>query len=417
MEIHKPRLLRRRTLLAAAIASPIEGIVTRATGAPAGRDTHWVGAWATTPDPTRGFTLTGQTLRMITRLSLGGSRFRVRISNAYGGQPLLIGAAHVGLRSREAGLVPGSGRPLTFGGSPSAIVPPGALILSDPVDLSAPALGDLAVSLYLPGKLGEDFRLTGHSAALQTNYISPPGDFAAAQDLPVQAKTDAFLFVSGVEVLARRAAGCIVAFGDSLTEGNLSTPDSNNRWPDQLARRLAARRGGRQLGVVNLGIGGNRLLHDGRGDNALRRFDRDVLAQPGVTHAIVLIGINDLRNASHRADEVAAAPAMIAGLHQLAARGQAAGLKMFAGTLLPWENETFRGGSYSAEGEATRLAVNAWIRSSGAFDAVIDFEAMLRDPDHPTRILPRWDCGDHLHPNDAGYVKMGDGIDLKLFDQ
>jgi lysophospholipase L1-like esterase len=304
---------------------------------------------------------------------------------------------------------------LTFGGAPSVTVAPGAVAISDPAELNFPPLSDLAVSLYLPDRLDEGFRLTGHGGAHQTNYISPPGNFAGTPNFAAQETTEAFLFLTGVDVFAPREAGCIVALGDSLTEGNLSTLDSNNRWPDQLARRLAARRGGRPLGVVNQGIGGNRLLHDGRGDNALRRFDRDVLAQPGVTHVILLIGINDLRNATHAADEVVTAPQMIAGLQQLAARGQAAGIKVFGGTLLPWEDETFRGGSYSAEAERVRLAVNDWIRAGRAFDAVIDFEAMLRDPRHPARMRPEWDCGDHLHPNDAGYRRMGDGIDLRLF--
>lgn len=379
-------------------------------------DMHWVGTWTTTPDPIEGMALAGQTLRMITRISIGGPHLRVRISNAYGARELAIGAAHLGLRSQGANIVPGSGYPLTFNGSPSTTIPAGTLVVSDPVDLDVPPLADLAVSVYLPGEVPENFRLTGHDNGYQTNYLSPLGDFASATDLPVQEVTEAFLFVSGVEVLAPREVGGIVAFGDSLTEGNISQLDANHRWPDQLARRLVARQGGRLLGVVNQGIGGNRMLHDGRGDNALRRFDRDVLAQPGVTHVIVLLGINDLRNSGRKADEVVTAEEMIARLHQLTVRARTGGLKIFGGTLLTFENETFNSGFYTPEGEAKRQAVNTWIRESDAFDAVIDFESALRDPSHPTRMLAEWDSGDHLHPSDPGYLHMGDSIDLALFD-
>jgi len=279
-----------------------------------------------------------------------------------------------------------------------------------------PPLADLAVSVYLPDDVPETFQVTGHGNAHQTNYLSPPGDFAAAADFPVQQTTEAFLFVSGVEVLAPRATGGIVALGDSLTDANISRLDANHRWPDQLARRLVARRDGRALGVMNQGIGGNRILHDGRGDSGLRRFDRDVLAQPGVTHVIVLLGINDIRNRGQDPAEVVTADEMIAGLHQLTVRAHAAGLPIFGGTLLTFEHETFNPGFYTPEGEAKRQAVNAWIRESGAFDAVIDFEAALRDPSHPTRMLPEYDCGDHLHPSDTGYLHMGDAINLALFD-
>jgi lysophospholipase L1-like esterase len=378
-------------------------------------DSHWVGTWATAPVPVEGIALAGQTVRMISRISIGGSRVRVRVSNAWGARDLAVGAAHLGLRSQGAGIVAGSGRPLTFSGSPSATIPAGALAVSDPVDLDVAPLADLAVSIYLAGEVPESFQLTGHDPAHQTNYISPRGDFAAATEMPVQQEAEVFLLVTGIEVLAPREAGGIVALGDSLTEGNISQPGANNRWPDQLARRLAARPGGRQLGVVNQGIGGGRLLHDGHGDSGLRRFDRDVLAQPGVTHVVILLGVNDLRNSQGRADEVVTAGDLIGGLHQLAVRAHAAGLTAFAGTVLTWENETFNGGHYTPEGEVKRQALNAWIRDNDAFDAVIDFEAALRDPGHPTRMLPRWDSGDHLHPNDLGYRHMADSIDLALF--
>ncbi len=379
-------------------------------------DRHWVGTWTTTPAPTEGIALENQTLRMITRISIGGRHLRVRLSNACGTRKLEIGAARVALRGDGAGIVPGSDRRLTFNGSPSTTIAVGALVVSDPVELEVPALADLAVSVHLPGNVPEDLPITGHGNAHQTNYISPPGEFTGATVLPVKETTEAFVIVSGVEVLAPRETGGIVAFGDSLTDCNISKLDANNRWPDQLARRLVARRGGRMLGVMNQGIGGNRILHDIRGDSGLRRFDRDVLAQPGVTHVVVLLGINDIRNRNQKPDEFPTAEQMINGLNQLALRAHARGLKIFGGTLLTFEYETFNPGFYTPEGEAKRQTVNAWIRDSRAFDAVIDFEKELRDPSHPTQMLPIYDCGDHLHPSDRGYLHMGDCIDLSLFE-
>jgi len=377
---------------------------------------HWVGTWTTAPAPTEGRSLNNQTLRMITHLSIGGSRLRVRFSNAYGTRKLVIAAAHVALRSAGSDLLPGSDRALTFNGAQSIAIPAGALAVSDAVDLEVAPLADLAVSIYLPGNVPDGFQVTGHGNAHQTNYISTPGDYCCNPDMPVGELTTAYLFVTGVEVLAPAETGAIVTVGDSLTDCNISKLDANNRWPDQLARRLIARRDGRQLGVMNQGIGGNRILHDGRGDSGLRRFDRDVLAHSGVTHFIVLLGINDIRNREQKPEERVSAEDMIAGLSQLAMRSHAHGLKIFGGTLLTFEYETFNPGFYTPEGEAKRQAVNAWIRQSGSFDAVIDFEQALLDPGHRTRMLPEYDCGDHLHPSDAGYLHMGDCIDLSLFD-
>lgn len=379
-------------------------------------DTHWVGTWTTTPAPVEGVAVSNQTLRMIAHVSIGGRTVRVRISNAYGAHKLPIGAASVALRHQGEATVPGTVRALSFNKATSIAIPAGAHVVSDPIDLEVPPLADLAVSVHLPGDVPESFQVTGHGNAHQTNYISPAGDFTAAPDMPVQQTTEAFLFVNGVDVLAPSGAGGIVAVGDSLTDANISKLDANHRWPDQLGRRLVARKDGRMFGVMNQGIGGNRILHDGRGDSALRRFDRDVLAQPGATHVIVILGINDIRNRNQQPEEFVSAAEMIAGLHQLTVRAHAAGLKIFGGTLLTFEYESFNPGFYTPEGEAKRRAVNAWIRGSGAFDAVIDFEAALRDPAHPTQMLPIYDCGDHLHPSDAGYLHMGDIVDLSLFD-
>jgi lysophospholipase L1-like esterase len=373
---------------------------------------RWVGTWSTSPVLVDGVALRGQTVRTIAHVSIGGRRLRVRLSNAYGTRKLVVGAARVALRGEGASTIPGTDRPLTFNGAPSTTIPIGALAVSDPVDLDVPALADVAVSLYLPQDVAA---VTGHGNAHQTNYISPHGDHTAANALPIQETTEAFLLVSGIDMLAAQETGGIVALGDSLTDANISKLDANNRWPDELARRIVTR-GGRTLGVMNQGIGGNRILHDTRGESALRRFDRDVLAQTGVTHVIVLLGINDIRNRGQSPEEVVTADEMIAGLQQLAVRAQARGLKIFGGTLLTFENETFNPGFYTVEGEAKRQAVNDWIRKGGAFDGVIDFEVALRDPNHPTQMLPEYDCGDHLHPSDRGYLHMGEAIDLSLFD-
>ncbi len=378
-------------------------------------DLHWVGTWTTAPAPAEGVAFSNHTLRMNIRASIGGDTLRVRLSNAHGSRKIVVGAARVGLRDTGPSVVPGSHRKLTFGGAETATIAAGALLVSDPVSLPVPPLCDLVISLYLPGDLPASFGITGRYSR-QTNYISPPGDFASADTMPVGKLTDDWYFVCGVDVLASRETGGIVALGDSLTDANISTMDAFCRWPDQLSRRLHARSGGRPMGVMNEGLGGNRILHDIRGDSGLRRFDRDVLVQPGVTHAIVMLGTNDLRNRWAKPEEEVTAEEMIAGLKQLAMRAQTRGIKIFGATLTPFENETFLPGAWTPERESKRQAVNAWIRDGGAFDAVVDFDKALRDPDHPTRMLPICDCGDHLHPSDLGYNTMGDAIDLSLFE-
>jgi lysophospholipase L1-like esterase len=375
---------------------------------------HWVGIWTAAPAPGEGAAFSNHTLRMIPRVSLGGSTLRVRISNAYGTRPLAIGAARVGVRSAGPAVVPGSNRRLTFGGEPTATVAAGAVVVSDAVELSVAPLSDLAVSVHLPQELPASFGITGRYAR-QTNYVSPPGDFAGEEIMPVGRLTDDWYFVCGVDVVAPRDTGAVVAVGDSLTDANISTHDGHHSWPSQLARRLVARPGGRAMAVMNQGLGGNRILHDIRGDSGLRRFDRDVLAQPGVTHAIIMLGTNDLRNRPGKLEEEVTAPQMIAGLQQLAVRGQSRGVTVIGGTLTPYENETFLPGAWNPRREAMRQTVNDWLRKSDVFDAIADFDRALRDPDHPTRMLPIYDCGDHLHPSDLGYRAMGDAIDLALF--
>lgn len=379
-------------------------------------DRHWVGTWTATPAPSEsGVGFSNHTVRMHPRVSIGGDTLRVRVSNAYGNSKLAIGAATVGIRDQGPALVPGSMRKLTFGGADATTVAAGALVISDSIKLEVQPLADLVVTLYLPGEIAAGPHITGRYAR-QTHYISPPGNFAAALTMPVGKITDEWFFVSGIDVLASPQTGGIVALGDSLTDANISTHDAYCRWPDQLARRLAARHDGRPLAVMNQGLGGNRILHDVRGDSGLRRFDRDVLAQPGVTHVIVMLGTNDLRNRHAKPEEEVSAEQMIAGLNQMALRAQARGIKLFGATLTPFGNETFLPGAWNPVREGHRVAVNHWIRDSGTLDGVVDFDQALRDPARPTQMLPIYDCGDGLHPSDLGYCQLGDVIDLALFD-
>ncbi len=376
---------------------------------------HWVGAWTMAPAPAETGAFNNQTLRMTMRASLGGTTVRVRISNAYGRRPLEIGGAHIARRKTGPAIVAGSDRKLVFGGLPTATIAAGAVLFSDPVELDLAPLADLAVSLYLPGEIPNDFQITGRYAR-QTNYVSPPGDFTAAEVMPIGSLTSDWFFVCGVDVLASADSGGIVALGDSLTDGNISTIDAFCRWPDQLARRLAARHRGRPMAVMNQGLGGNRILFDLRGDSGLRRFDRDVLAQPGVSHVIVMLGTNDLRNRWKKPEEEPTASQMIAGLQQMAVRAHSAGIKIIGATLTPFGNETYMADAWNPRREEVRVAVNRWIRDGGAFDAIADFDQALRDPEHPTQMRPADDCGDGLHPSDQGYNKMGDAIDLSLFE-
>jgi len=376
-------------------------------------DKRWVGSWATAPAPAEGVVgFNNHTIRLNPRLSIGGERLRVRISNAYGNRPLKIGAAMIALRDKGPTIVADTGRKLTFGGRESAAIAAGAVQYSDAVDLSVAPLADLAVSFHLPGEVPANFMITGRYAR-QTNYISPPGNFTIETVMPVGNLTDQWFFLCGVDVLAPSDALGVVALGDSLTDGNISTIDAFCRWPDQLARRLVAR-AGRSVGVMNNGLGGNRILHDIRGDSGLRRFDRDVLAQPGITHLIVMLGTNDLRNRWAKPEEEVTAENMIAGLQQMMLRAHSAGIKIIGATLTPFGNETFMANAWNPTRERHRIAVNTWIRESGVFDGVADFDAALRDPEIPTQMRALDDCGDGLHPSDAGYCKMGDAIDLTL---
>jgi lysophospholipase L1-like esterase len=383
---------------------------------------RWVGTWGAGPGgpplPANTQVFTDQTVRLIVHTSIGGTRVRIRLSNELGSTPLRIGTAHIALRGAGADIQAGSDRALTFSGYPGITLPPGAPVLSDPVDLDVPALSDLAVSLYLPGSVAAT---TIHGTASQTNYVSLPGDFSGAATLPVQRTILSWPFLTEVDVTGGRDGGgaAIVALGDSITDGTRSTPDTNNRWPDWLARRLQTVRDpvagiNNTLGVVNRGISGNRLLSNPpegslAGRSILERFDRDVLATAGVRTMTLMIGINDIGNSSP-ANPVSSAD-LIAGYRQVIARAHAKGIAVFGATLTPFEGA----GYYSPDKEVVRQAVNSWIRAGDEFDGVIDFDRVTRDPAHPTRFLPAYDSGDHLHPNDLGYQAMGNAVPLELF--
>jgi lysophospholipase L1-like esterase len=361
------------------------------------------------PAPLPAFT--NQTLRQIVRTSIGGERVRVTLSNAFGTAPLDIGAVSVALRDKDSAIVERSAKRLTFSGNASVTIPPGAVVLSDAVDLQVPPLADLAVDVYVPGEFpGPTAPYTMHAVANQTNYISTAGNHASTAAIPVMATSPSWFLLARIDVSAAAPVPVVVAFGDSITDGTRSTVNTNNRWPDQLARRLAAN--GARAAVLNAGISGNRVLSDGApqvGVNALARFDRDVLLQPGVTHVIVMEGTNDIGQA--RQNPSPSAADLIAAHRQLIERARARGLRIYGATLLPFEGA----GYWTREGEAKRAAVNQWIRTSRAYDAVIDFDAVIRDPAAPTKFLSQYDSGDHLHPNDAGYQAMGNAVDLSLF--
>jgi lysophospholipase L1-like esterase len=379
---------------------------------------HWTGTWGAGPGgpplPANTQVFTDQTLRLIVHTSIGGNRVRIRLSNEMGSTPLRIGAAHIAVRAGGADIAPGTDRALTFSGVASITIPPGAPVLSDPVDLNVAPLSDLAISIYLPGTVPAT---TIHGTASQTNYVSLPGDFTGAATLPTQRTILSWPFLTEVDVDSAGAA--IVTLGNSITDGTRSTPDTNNRWPDWLARRLQTVRdpvfgiNGR-LGVVNRGISGNRLLSNPpegslAGRNALERFDRDVLATAGVRYMTVMLGINDIGNSPN--DTPISANELIAGYRQLIARAHEKGIAIFGATLTPFEGA----GYYSPAKEQVREAVNNWIRGNDEFDGVIDFDLVTRDPAHPTRFLPAYDSGDHLHPNDLGYQAMGNAVPLTLF--
>jgi lysophospholipase L1-like esterase len=399
-------------VLAAVIAAAIAP--RPAAAARSGYD--WVTGWSASPqDPMPGtLGMVGfhdQTVRDIIYPSVGGNTIRLELTNAFGRSLLEVGRVTVGVASLGAGVSPGNIHPVSFGGSVSVRIAAGEQVLSDPVDMHVSALQALAVSIYLPGRTG---RATLHSDAQQVNWVSTTGDHAAEAGAGAfTIATESWYYLSGLDVRSSGAAGTLVTFGDSITDGVQSTVGGNDRWPNDLARRLDTV-AGPTLSVADEGIGGNRVLAGSRccGASALARFARDALEQPGVRDVIVLEGINDIGlSAGPLQSDAGLTPArIIAGYRALIAQAHARGVRIFGATLLPFQGA----GYYTPAGEAIREAVNAWIRTSGAFDGVVDFDTVMRDPADPLRLNPAYDSGDHLHPNDAGYQAMADAISLYM---
>jgi len=412
-------------LLVLFLSATLGGQAIAQKPAPAG---HWVSAWAAAlyaPNPMPGIAaepvINDKTIRMIVRPSIGGQRLRVRFSNELGSAPLTIASARIALTADGSKIQMATDRALTFGGSPRIAIPAGAPAFSDPVDIAVKPFAEVSVSIYLPGPAPAT---SIHGQALHDAYVSGPGDLTPKADLPGAETKQTWYFLSGIDLWAPAGNAAIVAFGDSITQGYGAKNASYIDYPTQLAQRLAAQ-GITTLAVVNQGISGNRILHDLAGANALARFDRDVLSLPSVTHLIVLEGINDITfphimlpganavatsNDGPFKSQFVSADELIAGLQQIIARARAHGIKVLGATIMPCEGVN----TYSEEGEAVRQAVNQWVRTSHAFDGVIDFDRLIRDPNHPAKMRAEYDSGDHVHPGAAGYKAMADYIPLEL---
>ena len=402
------------------------GFILIAACAPAQRGAAkgdaWVTSWGASqqiPEPQNALPtddLRDATVRQIVHLSLGGSVLRVHLSNAFGTQALHFTSVHVAqpLSPKAAAIDPASDHALTFAGNPDVTIPPGAEYVSDPLEMPVATLSDVAVTFHLDAPPAQE---TGHPGSRSTSYYVH-GDQVSTPDLPDAKHVDHWYQLTEIDVHAAPGAATVVALGDSITDGHGATTNGNDRWTDVLAERLQAAPKTRNVGVSNQGIGGNHLLTDGLGPNVLARFDRDVLAPAGVRWVIVFEGVNDLGGLA-RAGEVpveqhaALVEHVIAAYEQIIARAHAHGLRVYGATITPYEgSDYYHPGPLS---EADRQAVNVWIRADGHFDAVIDFDAAVRDPEHPDQLLPAYDCGDHLHPSPAGYKAMGEAIPLSLF--
>jgi lysophospholipase L1-like esterase len=381
----------------------------------------WIGSWAASqqiPEPQNALPAEDTrdaTLRQVVHLSVGGTRLRIHLSNAFGASPLNITAAAIAVPAGAGtgSILAASNRALLFHGAPGVTIPPGAEYLSDPIPFVAAPLSDLAVTLHFDALPAQQ---TGHPGSRATSFLVH-GDTVAASEMPLAKKIEHWYMLAGVDVEAADSAYAIVALGDSITDGHAARTDRNERWTDELARRLQASAGTRSVGVLNQGIGGNHLLTDGLGPNVLARFDRDVLAQAGAKVVIVFEGVNDLGALSitgpaPQQRHAALVERILGAYEQMIERAHAQGLRILGATITP-----FVGSDYyhpNAENEADRQAINRWIRQPGHFDAVIDFDLVTADPQHPDRLVPRFDSGDHLHPSPMGYKAMGDAVPLKL---
>jgi lysophospholipase L1-like esterase len=381
---------------------------------------NWVESWSAAPDQA-GPSLKGVTLREVVRTSIGGAKVRIRFSNLYGTGPVSIAAVHLALRANGAAILPGTDHPLTFGGSSTLKMKKGESVLSDPVNMAVAPLQELALSLYFKSATGAS---TIHGVAMASAYIKRGVDASAAVNFESNKTITNWYFVSDVEVLGSQQAAAVAVVGSSIEDGVGSTMDTNHRWPDFLAYRLQSDAVLKAFAVINSGIAGNRLLRDAdepfRGLSVLHRLDRDVLSKPGVRWVILDIGLNDIGASTvlGTAKAQASAQQIINGLQEVVSRAHAKNIKVIGATFNPCAGVEFGEGKhtyFSVAGEAKRRAVNDWIRTARAFDAVVDFDQILRDPNRPDHLNPAFDSEDHLHPNDAGYKAMADAVDLRLF--
>jgi lysophospholipase L1-like esterase len=378
----------------------------------AGHNRHWVGTWGASPQLTEPRNLppppglSSNTLRQVVHISIGGKKLRVRFSNAFGDGPLTLAAARVAVSAGGGAIKTETEKALTFAGRPAATIPAGGMIFSDALDFDLAPQSDVAVTIYFH----ETPRgVTGHPGSRATSFLAASNAVSAAQ-LPAAARMQHWYVLTGIDVPAKNSAAAVVALGDSITDGHGSETDKNNRWPDALANRLQANDGTRNVAVLNEGIGGNAVLRGGLGPTAQSRFDRDVLGQESVRWLIVLEGVNDIGGS--RGTNSSVAQNLIAAYQKLIDRAHAKKIRVYGATIVPFGAS----GYASAAHEATRQMVNEWIRTSGKFDAVIDFDDAVRDPQNPARLLRAADSGDHLHPGVKGYQMMADAIDLKLFE-
>lgn len=400
------------------------------------KDDHWIATWGTAqqliytgPTPPRPAqnpappvnlivpsiwsSINNQTVRMVARASIGGNTIRVRLVNAFGSQPLQIGSAHIALRSKDSAIIPASDRALTFSGRSSILIPPGAVMISDPVNLTVTPLADLAVSIYAP----KESTTSAHLFGERTAYLSKEGDFSGSAEIADATTSLSYYWLTGIDVLAPANAATIVTFGDSITDGHGSMPNTDHTWPAYFAKRLQGDKRTANFGVVNVGISGNRVLGDGGGVlggmSALARLERDVLSQPGAKFVLLMEGINDISGRTRQPDanEKAVTEDLIAAYKQIIAQVHSRGMKIIGCTLTPFDGSR----AFTEKGEAARSAVNQWIRTSGAYDAVVDFDAATRDPNNPKRMRESFHAGDWLHPGDAGYEAMANAIDLMIF--
>ncbi len=388
----------------------------------------WIATWAAspqsgTPNPREPLlSIDDQTVRERLRASIGGSQIRLRFSNEFGSSPLLIGAATVAIPTDVSSIKEESIQNVTFEGRNSTEIPAGAPVVSDPISFPLTPGAEISISIYFPKRLTTP---TLHAFAFKHAAVSKHGDFTHEKKIDPAALSTASISVTAVLVPAQPSNRLVIAFGDSITDGDGSTVDADNNWPGNLIRRAAKAPKASTLAVVNEGIVGNRLLRgaDVFGVSALARFDRDALVLPGVSHIVLLEGINDIGFAGAKMDgqyladpaETPSAQDIINAYRQLISRAHARGIKVIGGTITPCEGAGIPG-YYSDAKEAIRETVNKWIRTNGALDGIIDFDAVVRDPNHPTRLLPKFASKDHLHPNDAGYKAMADSIDLNLFN-